>query len=74
MKSECMRSDSHTLERHKTVDILKKVARSVRGYNTEGSLQAFYGAIAARNQNGGPQYRESKRDFEAIRTNRYMGF
>jgi hypothetical protein len=58
------------------MDTLKKFARSVRGINTEGSLQEFYGAIASRNHNGGPQYRESKRDFEAIRgaTGRYLLF
>lgn len=58
------------------MDILKKVARSVRGYNSEGSLQSFYGAIASRNHSGGPQYRESKRDYEAVRsaTDRYMLF
>ncbi len=58
------------------MDILKKVARSVRGYSSEGSLQYFYGAIAASNRSGGPQYRESKRDFEALRgsSDRYMLF
>ena len=58
------------------MDILKKVARSVRGYSSEGSLQYFYGSIAARNHSGGPQYRESKRDFEALRgsSDRYMLF
>lgn len=56
------------------MNILKKVARSVRGYSTEGSLQSFYGAIATNNYDGGPQYRESKRDYEAIRasSDRYM--
>ncbi|CAN5707361.1 hypothetical protein BH23CHL2_BH23CHL2_31730 [soil metagenome] len=58
------------------MNVFRKVARSVRGYNTEGSLQAFYGSIAARNPSGAPQYRESKRDFEAIRqsNNRYYIF
>ena len=58
------------------MDILKKVVRNVRDYHSEGSLQAFYGAIAAKNRTGGPQYRESKRDFETVRHNsdRYMLF
>ncbi|MEZ4523939.1 MAG: hypothetical protein R3A46_20260 [Thermomicrobiales bacterium] len=58
------------------MDVLKKVARTVRGYNTEGSLQAFYGAIASRDPHGAPQYRETKRDFEAVRHNneRFMIF
>lgn len=58
------------------MNVIKRVARSVRGYNTEGSLQSFYGAIASKNPSGAPQYRESKRDFEAVRggANRYMLF
>jgi hypothetical protein len=58
------------------MDVFKKLARSMRGYSTEGSLQSFYGAIATRNQNGGPTYSESKRDFDAVRFNgkRYMMF
>ena len=56
--------------------ILRKVARSVRDLNGESSLQTFYGSIAQRHPNGGPQYRESKRDFEALSNtnNRYMLF
>jgi hypothetical protein len=56
--------------------VFKKLARSMRGLNGEGSLQAFYGAIATRNPNGSPTYNESKRDFDAVHlnVNRYMMF
>ena len=56
------------------MDVFKKLARSMRGYGSEGSLQAFYGAVATRNQSGGPKYSESKRDFQALHSNtsRYM--
>ena len=58
------------------MDILRKVARSVRDLNGESSLQSFYGAIARRHPDGGPQYRESKRDYDALNSanNRYMIF
>lgn len=57
------------------VKILKKIAESMRGYPSEGSLEFFYGSLAVRNQDGGPRYSESKRDYEALRqSERYMFF
>ena len=57
------------------MNVIRKIANTVRGYHTEGSLQSFYGALAVRNVNGGPRYAESKRDYEALRHNeRYMFF
>ncbi len=58
------------------MNILQKFARNVRNYNGEGSLQSFYGAVASRNPSGGPNFSESKRDFDALRqiSNRYMIF
>jgi hypothetical protein len=56
------------------MNILQKIARNVRNYNGEGSLQSFYGAVASRNPTGGPNFSESKRDFDALRqsNNRFM--
>ncbi|HLT21395.1 MAG TPA: hypothetical protein VKZ96_18205 [Thermomicrobiales bacterium] len=55
------------------MNILKRIANTMRGYPSEGSLQYFYGALAVRNQEGGPRFSESKRDYEALRkSERYM--
>jgi hypothetical protein len=58
------------------MNVFRKIADTVRGYHTEGSLQSFYGALAVRNQAGGPRYSESKRDYEALHAHndRYLLF
>ncbi len=58
------------------MNVFKKIARSVRGYNGDDTLQSYYGAVAQRNQVGGPSYHESKRDFHSLRgtNDRYMLF
>lgn len=50
------------------MNALSKILRKLGGRNS-GGAQEFYGTIAQNNVYGGPNYTESRRDYEAVRRN-----
>lgn len=47
--------------------IISKLMRGVRGVPASRGAQGFYSRVAKKNQSGGPNFDESRRDYEQVR-------